>query len=353
MAETLPLPEPRRLRDPRVVIPAVALAAIVALLGLFALWLLNDPAEDTLIELVPAEADGYVHVFLKPSTQQRLDIEDLVEGVLGSDDAGDDVKDGLEYVLRQVLEPAGLDFEQDVGPWLGKEIAWFRIGNSLDQALIIEVKGEDEGRPLQAAVNRIIPEGVPAVTEVVDGRLIVGTEGALAAVGEVIDGAPALGDDEELVEAREDLPEHRVAFVHIASPRVDAVVSVRPDGLQIDASSIESDATALLGAVRDLFPATLLGVGLSDIPDIPGGPGLTALRIAGAVRPGTEVDSELLGDGYEAKTVIVPAPLVELADTLGLLDSQPWVRAVGERVSRIVVGTGDRADLSRIFIGVQ
>ena len=74
--------------------------------------------------ITPPDALGFVSVNLDPSIEQKRNLLDIVRRF---PDARDEVKDEFDEsrdeLLAELLEDTGLDFERDVKPWLGNEVA--------------------------------------------------------------------------------------------------------------------------------------------------------------------------------------------------------------------------------------
>lgn len=317
-----------------------------------ALYVLHLPATDHAVGLVPERARVYVHVFLKPSTQQRLALESLLEDTLDRDDAADDVRDVLEGLIRPLLQERDLTYDRGVRPWLGTELALFVLDDPTEQAIMIATK--DPGRSLEVG-RTLLGDRDDLTAAVVEGFLVLGTPGAVAATGEG-DGL-SLGADAEVAAT---LPEHRIVTVYLAPEPFAAALSVRSDAVTADvlapgAAGLEAVAERV--AAADLLPLALAGSLLSSVPDLLDPRASTALRLAGALTTSpSEEHDRILGDGYSASTVVDLAALARLGELTGLLDSQTGPRGPGwiRRLDDIVIGSlpGDDSSL-RIVIGVK
>lgn len=334
---------------------ALAFATVVVACGLFALWLLNKPATDTLADRVPGDASAYVHVFLKPSTQERLDIEALLENTLGSTDAGASLKDALESLLEPLLNDVGMDYDRDVQPWLGSQAAWFSLGAGTDQAVAIETKDDHAAREV---LERLVVSRPDLRVGGSDGVVVVGTTGAVVAFDDPLAVGHGLGAEPVLERTLDGLPSHRVltAFARSDGGTVALGGSVRLDGIQLDV--LGSEGLSLWDVLADvrIGPADLLG-SVDPLSEYVDGGLEAALRLTGVIgAPGLGGD-DLLGDGFEATSRLGPSAALALAGSLGLLDSQAEADLPGwlVRIEQVVVGSkdgGDRAH-TRIFIGVK
>lgn len=77
----------------------------------------------TAADLVPPDALGYVDVSLDPSLSQKRAIASLAERL--PKDAQEKITEALPKGLNSLFEEIDLDYEQDVKPWLGDELAGF------------------------------------------------------------------------------------------------------------------------------------------------------------------------------------------------------------------------------------
>src|ERR687892_125651 len=194
------------MRKPLVI--AVALTVLVLGVAMAAARFLTV-ANDDAIELAPADAFAYANVFLDPSTDQKIAIRDLLEKF---PEAGtpERAKDAIARLINEALRSAGLTFEDDVEPWLGKQIALFMTpptASTEDPQGAILVATEDPD-----ATNDTITQGVAnkgleteersykgveyayrveedAALGVVDNFLVAGTEKGLRDVVDVSQGA--------------------------------------------------------------------------------------------------------------------------------------------------------------------
>jgi uncharacterized protein DUF3352 len=100
------------------VIPAVITAALYTAARYF------GPATDHAIEHTPGEAFFYSSLFLKPSTDQRKALRDLLARFPS---AGTPEESGraLDDLLSDAFEDLDLSYTQDIKPWLGTEIAFW------------------------------------------------------------------------------------------------------------------------------------------------------------------------------------------------------------------------------------
>lgn len=320
-----------------------------------ALWLFHRPSADNAARLVPQEATAYVHLFLRPSTQQRIDIEHLLEVTLGSDDAADDVKDALEAIIEPLLEGSDLAFDRDVRPWLGAELAWFALPDPVEQAVLIDTKDAEAGRD---ALKQLIEGRADLEVRVFGDFVAIGTPGALAALGDPLAEGHRLAEEDAFSGTLASIPEDRVLTVYLTSddgPLITAL-SVRSDGLQVDASRAAGvSLTTVLGSA-DALLFRLFG-SVAELPEAIDGRVEAVLRLSGVIdRPQPDA-ADLLGDGYEPTVEIHPRRALGLAEALGLLDSQTEVSLPGwaRHLDRVVLGeqSVSGSERTRIFIGVK
>ena len=185
---------------------AALLAIVVA--GLFAWTRYRAPATDHAIQLVPANARAYLHVFLKPSTQQRRALRSLLE-LFPETDEEEEAESFVDDVLRETLARVGLDVSRDAAEWLGNEAAIYLIPEQEDPVAVLAV--DDDDRALEDLADAV-PDGVQV--EIVDDFVVIGSAAA-------IDASAAAADGESLAESRRyevfksELDPHHIASLFV------------------------------------------------------------------------------------------------------------------------------------------
>ncbi|MQB00267.1 MAG: DUF3352 domain-containing protein [Actinobacteria bacterium] len=119
--DDLPPGRPRRRRWIALALVSVLLVGGVA----YGAMRLFSHADDHAIDLVPKRSLAYANVFLEPSTAQRRAIRDLLERFPVK--TPERAQDLIANLLDEPLSEIGLQFERDVQPWLGDQIAGFAL----------------------------------------------------------------------------------------------------------------------------------------------------------------------------------------------------------------------------------
>jgi hypothetical protein len=86
-------------------------------------WLGGVPEHDA-VDLAPADAVFYANAFLDPSMDQKMALRALL-AKLPRYDTPEEASEALTSVLDKGLRQAGLNFRDDVRPWLGNQVAAF------------------------------------------------------------------------------------------------------------------------------------------------------------------------------------------------------------------------------------
>jgi hypothetical protein len=122
------------------VIPALVTAGVYVAARYLA------PATDHAIEHTPDEAFFYSSLFLKPSTNQRKALRDLLARFPSAGNP-DESGEALDDLLKDVFDDLDLSYLDDVKPWIGTEIAFWATPPDDDTddfgwALMIATKDE-------------------------------------------------------------------------------------------------------------------------------------------------------------------------------------------------------------------
>jgi len=193
----------------------LVVAAVVAAAVAFAATSFFEAADDDAIDYVPANTFLYANVFLDPSTQQRIAIRDLLEHfplAATPDEAADEIADLLNNALREL----GLSFEEDVEPWLGKQIAFYLLPPERleeDPAGAALIATDDAGATQDAIDEAIANSGTQMSVEshqgvdyklgdddsavgIVEDFLVIGNEAGFRASVETALGGDSLGESD-------------------------------------------------------------------------------------------------------------------------------------------------------------
>jgi hypothetical protein len=129
---------------------ALALVSLLLVAGVaYGAMRFFSAADDHAIDLVPKRSLAYANVFLEPSTAQRRAIRDLLERFPVK--TPERAQDLIANLLDEPLSEIGLQFERDVQPWLGDQIAGFvlpprSLEADLDGGVLIATTDEDATR---------------------------------------------------------------------------------------------------------------------------------------------------------------------------------------------------------------
>lgn len=215
---------------PKVVIAALAAVLVVGAGAWFAYGLLESPASDDAIKLIPEDSKFYGNVFLDPSNDQKRAIESIIQST--PFETPERVQDKLSELFDEGLKDSGCTFEDDIKPWLGNQIAGFATefseeaeGAALvattdeDDALAsFEKCGEENWEDLEEKTYKDYEYRVSDDEEtigVVNGYLVLATENGFKAVVDTAEGGPTLQDNEEFRAARARHSEDNIAFIYL------------------------------------------------------------------------------------------------------------------------------------------
>jgi len=117
-------PPPRRRGNAlKVVLVVLATVLLVGVPSAVALVVsLNKPAGDRLAPMVPASVDVYATAMLNPSLSQKRDLQALLSHFPELRN-GTKLQKDIDSALHDALSPVGLDYQKDVKPWMGSQIA--------------------------------------------------------------------------------------------------------------------------------------------------------------------------------------------------------------------------------------
>ena len=243
--------------------------------------------------LVPEDAAVYGTVTLDPEGDQ----ETAVRGIAERFPDGDKLEEQIEKGLSEAFRESGLNYAEDVKPWLGDEAAFFvsRIREEeADAALIVETTDEDATREAFQKVGagkakERSHKGTDyllkdeAAYGVVDGRAVVGTEAGFKLAVDTGDGGASIEGSDRVEEALDRLPDEPLASVYIDGRKL--LSSLGPEGAlfapfvgalkepYVVGVSAESDAvivdSTVPAALAGLAAPLLLGTGTGAVQDLP------------------------------------------------------------------------------------
>ena len=103
----------------------IALVTLIGLTGAFVVGtvlFLSGASTDRAASLAPESTAAYVNVYLQPSAGQQMNLGQLIGRLPGfADDAALD--DKIDQIAQRFLGETGIDYEADLKPWIGSQIA--------------------------------------------------------------------------------------------------------------------------------------------------------------------------------------------------------------------------------------
>ena len=183
----------------------VALVTLIGLTGaafLAGYLLLFSASNDRAAALAPADSAFYLNIYLQPSTGQQMNLGGLIGRLPGfADEASLDEK--VDQVVQNLLGTMGLglDYREQIKPWLGSQIAvagWPTDGDLTTPAAVVIVEVKD--RPLaEAALGELATDGgLTFAAQTYQGvEMQVADTGAYAFIGEML----VLGETSDGLEA--------------------------------------------------------------------------------------------------------------------------------------------------------
>jgi hypothetical protein len=287
----------------RLVIALTTFLALMAGVVVVGYLLVFAAAADRASRAVPASASLYGTLYLQPSAGQKMNLAALLGHVPGLADAASlDTK--LHEIAGRLLAQAGLDYEGDLRPWLGNQLAVAVEPDGTDPAaadvvLLLAVKDPVSAA---AALDRIAQElrliaepesyqgveltiGPDGAWALLDDLLVVGNDAATvrAALDADADRAPSLADDTAFVAAMRRVPADHLAAMYVdlqglasAAAAEDQLggysdaslaLVVERDGLRL-AGNAPFDAEAASAGAREAFALASEPSSLADwMPD--------------------------------------------------------------------------------------
>ncbi len=243
---------------------------------------------DRMASAVPAGASVYATAYLQPSAGQKLNIAALLGRVPGFADASS-LDQKIHEIAARLLGEAGLDYEGDLRPWLGDQVAIAVEPDGVDPqaADVLVVVGVKDRAVAEAALARIAADqGLSARSEsyqgddvfVADGTswslvedvLLVGTSEAVvkAALDADAGRAESLGASDRFGRAMETVPADHLASIYVdmiglagaaglgdelgGYSTVSLALVVEPQGLQL-AGNAPFSAEAAPSPAREAF----------------------------------------------------------------------------------------------------
>jgi hypothetical protein len=209
---------------------AFALAGLGAIAAVVWSFLLA-PAEDVAVKYVPQDAALYLNVFTNPSNGQKSKLRDIFES-FPIEGQPEDVLEALEPVIDGVIGDFGLTFDRDVQPWLGGQVALFTTGFEPDSngaVLIATTDGEAaldaverirqrDREEIETKVHRNVEyqvDGDDTASGLVEGFLVVGTEGGFRATVDALESGDSLATSDMFRSTTRNLARDRLALFYV------------------------------------------------------------------------------------------------------------------------------------------
>ena len=197
------------------VIAIVLTTLLVGAAAVLTYGFLFSPAVDDAIKLIPADSKLYLNFFLDPSNSQKQALEGIIES--SPLDSADGAKKELFDLFNEPLSEQGCSVEEDFEPWVGKQVSLFLsdFGQEPNGALLVATEDEDAALAAfekcseeEGDYDESSYEGVDyrATSEgqalgIVDGYLVVGTEGGFKTVVDTSSGDASLEDSDKYRDA--------------------------------------------------------------------------------------------------------------------------------------------------------
>ncbi|MDQ4143348.1 MAG: DUF3352 domain-containing protein [Actinomycetota bacterium] len=220
----------------KIVIGTVVTLLLVGAIGLLSYGFFFASSQDDALSLVPEDSIGYFNVFLSPSTSQKQALEDLIAKTPYENP--EEAIDKLTSLVDEGLSEQGCTFEEDIDPWLGKQVAGFLseagdgAENEGEGAILVATDDADaalesldecgdevfqnaEDRTYEGTDYKFQEDG--GAVGVVESHLVIGTENAFKDVVDTAANGDSLEGSEKYEQATEPLTGDRVATFYLDS----------------------------------------------------------------------------------------------------------------------------------------
>ena len=97
--------------------------------------------------IVPKNAIAFVSIALSPSSSQKSDVQDIVSKFPTPEakKTFDELKDQL---LTQAVKGGGLDYQNEVKPWLGSEVGVAVLPDTPQPSVAVLIESNDDAKQL-------------------------------------------------------------------------------------------------------------------------------------------------------------------------------------------------------------
>ena len=173
----------------RLVVAVVTLIGLTGAAFIAAYFLVLSAATDRAAALAPANSALYANIYLQPSTGQQMNLGGLIGRLPGfADDASLDEK--VDQVVQNLLGGTGIDYRDQVKPWLGDQIAlaaWPTDGDPTNPTGVIIAEVKDRAAAETAVADLASQGGAAFAPQTYQGVELQVAEGsAYAFVGEML-----------------------------------------------------------------------------------------------------------------------------------------------------------------------
>jgi hypothetical protein len=227
----------------RLVVALTTLLSLTAAVVLGAYLFVFAAQPDRAARAVPADTAVYATLYLQPSTGQKLNLAELMSHVPGfADSASLDTK--IHEITARFLGQAGIDYEADVRPWLGDQVALSVQPDGVDpeQADVLVVIDVRDRVAADAALDRIAGDlGLAPQAETHEGvALSVTADTSWALLEDVL----LVGSSADAVRGGLDADAGRIDSLADSGAFADAMAEVAADHLASMFVDLEAFGTA-------------------------------------------------------------------------------------------------------------
>ena len=145
----------------------VAVTSLLVALGaavVISYLLLFSAVADRAAKATPADTAAYLNVYLQPSVGQQMNLFALIGRLRGFGDAAA-LEGKIDEVAQRLLGQAGIDYANDVHPWLGAQLALsVAPGDAGDAPQILLLAAVKDPAAARAAVPRLLASGGASFT---------------------------------------------------------------------------------------------------------------------------------------------------------------------------------------------
>jgi hypothetical protein len=143
----------------RAVVAVTSLLVTLSAAVVISYLLLFSAVADRAAQAAPADTAVYLNVYLQPSVGQQMNLFDLIGRLRGFGDAAA-LEGKIDEVAQRLLGQAGIDYLNDVHPWLGAQVAVaIAPGQAGGEPQILLLAAVKDVAAARAAVPRLLVSG--------------------------------------------------------------------------------------------------------------------------------------------------------------------------------------------------